>query len=152
MSKVFTGASLTILLVAGLAHFAPSFDKLKLKHAPAPRLTADNIETAPPDYVPQIMREPITATPAADQQMFMTAARAAWAAVQHSARPATGLVASQPNWEFPTSWDIASGMAAYYSARELGFLNQQDYLATMKRTLDTVNKLKVYKAMGFARA
>src|SRR5207244_6252534 len=63
MSRTFTGASLTILLVAGLAHFASSFDKLKLKHASAPPLTADRIETTPPDYVPQVMRESTTATP-----------------------------------------------------------------------------------------
>ena len=76
-------------------------------------------------------------------------ARAAWAFVSHNYQPNTGLVVAHENYQHVTMWDIASTLAAYYSARELGYVTNAEYQSRMKRALQTLHDMPMFEDSAF---
>jgi hypothetical protein len=89
--------------------------------------------------------------PVHDPGVFDDAARRAWAWIEANHQPATGLTDGSHGWTWATHWDVGSMIAAYYSARELGLLGEADYLARMRRLLDTLEKAPLFEGLTFER-
>lgn len=104
-----------------------------------------------PEYVPAVMRQPSPVARNVEDQRFNEAARAAWALVDRSFVAATGLASAQPNWAYPTTWDVASAMAAYFSARGLGYISDADYKQRTTRALETLKKARLYNGIAYGR-
>lgn len=104
-----------------------------------------------PQYVPAILREPPAADLAAQDQRFDAAARAAWAQVERGYSPTTGLVAALPTWAYPTTWDIASALASFYSARGLGYITDQNYNERVSKALATLKRARLYEGIAYGR-
>lgn len=77
---------------------------------------------------------------AADLNLYLDAARTAWRLVERTYQPATGLMSATPHWDYATTWDIASGIAALYSAHELDLLRDAEYDRRMRRLLATLKR------------
>lgn len=104
-----------------------------------------------PAYAPAILREPSPASRAEEDAVYDRAARAAWALIDSRYRPATGLVDAQPTWPYPTAWDIASSLAAYYAARGLGFISDAEYQRRAARLLATMHAARMYHGVAYGR-
>jgi hypothetical protein len=104
-----------------------------------------------PQFVPAILREAPAVAASAQDERFDAAARAAWAQVERGYSANTGLVAAQPTWSFPTTWDIASALAAFYSARGLGYINDQQYKDRVSKALATLKKARLYQGIAYGR-
>ena len=104
-----------------------------------------------PAYAPAVLREAASAGAAVEDQRFAEAARAAWALIDRHYYPSTGLVSAQPTWAYPTVWDIASTLAAYYSARGLGLLSDAEYKKRAQLLLATMQKGRLYNGIAYGR-
>jgi hypothetical protein len=104
-----------------------------------------------PRFVPAILRERAPAGAAAEDQRFSEAARAAWALIDKHYHPATGLVDAQPTWAYPTVWDVASTLAAFYSARGLGLLSDEEYTKRARQLLTTMRKARLHNGIAYGR-
>lgn len=80
---------------------------------------------------------------------FLTAARTAWEYVDRQYQPSTGLINSVAGYTFATVWDIGSGLAALFSARELGLLSPEEYDRRMSRALRTLQEVKLFDGIAF---
>lgn len=120
-------------------------------HAPRP-VPAALLPVASPmlpvEAGPPPPRPPSTAPPT-DAPAFLEAARAAWTYVDRQYQPATGLVNSISGYPYATIWDVASGIGATYSARELGLLDDVEYDRRMRRVLRTLQEMRLYEAVAF---
>lgn len=149
MSEMKLMSKLAVVVAGALALAGASVARFALD-GDAPRdETVDSNE--PPAYAPQILKEPAPVDPAAEQRVFDEAARSAWALVDAAYVPATGLAAAQPNWPYPTVWDIASSLAAYYSARGLGFITDAEFEQRTMQALKTLQKVRLYHRVAFGR-
>jgi hypothetical protein len=63
----------------------------------------------------------------------------------------TGLVSAQPTWAYPTVWDIASTLGAYYSAHRLGFIDRADYVRRSRALLETMADARMYNGIAYGR-
>lgn len=84
-----------------------------------------------------------------ERQLFLEAARTAWAYVDREYQPATGMVNSVTGYPYATLWDVASGLAALYCAERLGFLPREEYDRRMRRALETLRKMRLYDGAAF---
>jgi len=84
-----------------------------------------------------------------DREIFMNAARTAWAYVDGQYNPQTGLVNSVINYKYATVWDIGSTLLALYSANQLGLLPDADYDARMRRALQTLTETRLFDNGAF---
>lgn len=84
-----------------------------------------------------------------ERELFLEAARTAWAYVEREYQPATGLVNSVAGYPYATVWDVASGLAALYSAHELGLLPPEEYDRRMRRALRTLRSMRLYQGVAF---
>jgi hypothetical protein len=89
------------------------------------------------------------APPTDDAQLFMRAARTAWAYVEKQYQPATGLVNSVADYPYATVWDMASGLAALYCAHQLDLLDGEEYDRRMRRALRTLGAMKLYQGAAY---
>lgn len=89
---------------------------------------------------------------ASDEPLFAEAAKQAWRYVEARYRPETGLVDGAVGWEYATMWDTGSALAAYFSARELGLLSQEEYLRRVSRALQTLRQAALAEGVTFGRA
>ena len=94
--------------------------------------------------------DPPAATPAEQRAFMLKSARAAWTYVTREITP-KGFVGATKNYQYLTVWDMASELAAAYSARELGFINRSGYKSFVNRTLTSVEKLTLYDGAAFNR-
>src|SRR4051812_28278128 len=79
-----------------------------------------------------------TTVSASEQSAFMEkSARAAWTYVNREITKA-GFVGATRNYQYLTVWDMASTLAAAYSARELGFIDSTEYKQFIGRTLTSI--------------
>lgn len=62
-----------------------------------------------------------------------------------------GFVGATKNYQFLTVWDMASGLAAAYSARDLGFIDQAAYEQFVDRTLSSIEKTSLFDHAAFNR-
>ncbi|HYH79986.1 MAG TPA: DUF3131 domain-containing protein [Longimicrobium sp.] len=84
-----------------------------------------------------------------DRDVFMNAARTAWAYVDAQYNPQTGLVNSVVNYKYATVWDIGSTLLALFSANELGLLPAADYDTRMRRALQTLTETRLFDNGAF---
>ncbi len=75
----------------------------------------------------------------------MATAKQAWRYFEKNWNEDTGLVNSADGFPAVTLWDQAAAIAALVSAKELGFVTEADFEKKMRRTLQTLAKLKLYK-------
>lgn len=88
---------------------------------------------------------------AAEEALFMDAARHAWGFVDRMYVPSTGLVRPLEEYPYATIWDIASGLAALYSAHELGLLPRDEYDRRMSTALRTLQTVPLYDGAIFSK-
>ncbi len=87
----------------------------------------------------------------ADKIFYKQVANDAWRYINANYDKKTGLVRATPDWEHTTLWDIGAQLFAVYSARQVGVINQAEYVRRMKLTLGTLERLKLYRDMSFNR-
>lgn len=92
---------------------------------------------------------PLRADGVDDRDVFINAARTAWAYVRSEYNDRTGLVNSVVGYHYATVWDIGSGLMAMYSANQLGILPDADYDARMKRALQTLTEAQLFDGAAF---
>ena len=128
-----------IALTAAFLHISAS--------APAaqPRSARVSPATAQPPAVPQTRPEGGQLI----REELVDAARVAWTFIDNQYRPATGFVGTVPQYNWATVWDLASGLAALFTARELGFLAPADYDQRMGRALTTLKTVGLYDNAAF---
>lgn len=85
----------------------------------------------------------------AEDSLFTSAAGAAWKFTDRNYVARTGLVRPFDTYGIGTMWDIASGLAALYSAAELGLLPRDEYDRRMTRALSTLGALTIFDKLGF---
>jgi hypothetical protein len=115
---------------------------------PVPAVLLPAASSMLPEGTPPPPPPPATAPPE-DAPVFMEAARAAWTYVDRQYQPATGLVNSIAGYPYSTIWDVASGIGATYSARELGLLGDAEYDRRMRRVLQTLQTMRLYEGVAF---
>jgi hypothetical protein len=82
-------------------------------------------------------------------RILMSSAKTAWNYVRRNASGSSGLVRSLDTWQYVTIWDIASALAAYHSARGLGFIEEADYRQRVDRALRTLETMPLYESVTF---
>lgn len=111
--------------------------------AGADSMNGGSAAAAPPALAPPDVPE------AEQRQVLAEAASSAWAYVKRNYSPASGLVKTHETYDYATMWDIASSLASYYSARELGLLSQADYEARTRKALATISQMALYDGSAY---
>jgi hypothetical protein len=93
--------------------------------------------------------EPPSVSAERQRQFMMTSARTAWNYVRRNYSSSSGLVSALDNWDYVTIWDVASALAAYHSARGLGFITEADYRQRMDKALATLEEMPLYLDVAF---
>ena len=118
---------------------------------PAERTAASPAATRGPLVIPApAAMAPTTATPEEQRAFMLSSARAAWTYVSREVTP-IGFVGATKNYQYLTVWDMASELAAAYSARELGFITPAAYQKFVDRTFTSIEKLTLYDNAAFNR-
>ncbi|MEA2706008.1 MAG: hypothetical protein QOH22_796 [Gemmatimonadaceae bacterium] len=94
---------------------------------------------------------PPPVTPKTESDVFLAGARLAWTFVENNTQASTGLAQAHDNFQFVTTWDIASQIAATYSAHELGIIDNTNYDTRIKKILATLTTLPLYQGAAFNR-
>jgi hypothetical protein len=87
-----------------------------------------------------------------ERQLFLGAARTAWAFVERNYQPSTGLSRAHDTYQYVTLWDMASGLAATHSAHELGFISDAVYSQRIQRALTTLSTADLFDDAGFNKS
>jgi hypothetical protein len=98
--------------------------------------------------MPAAVSEP-PARLAAEEEVFASAAARAWSYVESHYQPQTGMTRTVPEYAVATTWDIASMLAAYYGARELGLIDEADWDRRAGRLLETLAGLPLFEGAAF---
>jgi hypothetical protein len=85
-------------------------------------------------------------------QLYLNGARSAWAFVERNYQPATGLARAHDTYQYVTLWDIASTLAATYSAHELGLVSDPVYNQRMQRVLTTLSTMDLFDGAAFNKS
>lgn len=101
--------------------------------------------------LPELMRAGAPVSDAVQDSVFDAAARTAWGFIERHRDATTGLVAAQPDFAYPTVWDIGSTLGAFYSARELGFIDDAGYRARVAPLLETLRGVRLYEGAAYGR-
>ncbi|MFL5565745.1 MAG: DUF3131 domain-containing protein [Gemmatimonadaceae bacterium] len=88
-------------------------------------------------------------TQKSEDELFSDAARTAWAFIENNTQPSTGLAKAHEDYQFVTVWDIASNIAAVYSAHELGIIDDADYDGRITKILATLKTMPLFDGAGF---
>ena len=80
---------------------------------------------------------------------YLDAAQLAWQYVVENTDSVTGLVRATPGYANATTWDIASAIAAVWSAHRLGIIAEAEYRARLGRLLETVAGLPLYDSAAY---
>jgi hypothetical protein len=89
--------------------------------------------------------------PATEDQLFNNAARTAWAFVENNTQPNTGLAQAHSTFQYVTTWDIASQIAATYAAHELGIIDDASYDGRIRKVLATLGSVPLFDGAAFNR-
>jgi hypothetical protein len=84
-----------------------------------------------------------------ERQLFMSAARTAWAFVERNYIPSTGLIRAHDSYQFLTMWDIASLLGATYSAHALGLITDANYHQRTQKVLTTLVSMPLFEDAAF---
>jgi Protein of unknown function (DUF3131) len=99
-----------------------------------------------------VLTSPDRANVVDERQLFLNAARVAWAFVDRNYQPATGLSRAHDTYQYVTLWDVGSGLAATYSAHELGFITDAVYTQRIQRVLATLSTTGLFDNAAFNRS
>ena len=110
--------------------------------------TAPGDVTNPPPPPPP---PPPVEVPKTESDIFMAGARTAWTFVENNTQASTGLAKAHDTFQFVTTWDIASQIAATYSAHELGIIDDANYDGRIKKILATLTTLPLFQGAAFNR-
>jgi hypothetical protein len=91
---------------------------------------------------------PTTADPAAQRALMLRSARTAWRFISRNVAP-TGFVGATESYPYATVWDMASALAATWSAREAGLIGSSAYRAAIDRALTTLLVMPRYDSVAF---
>lgn len=86
---------------------------------------------------------------AEDRRLYRDAATAAWRFLDGNYQAETGLVNATPDWHFTTIWDVGAQLIAFQAAKELGLLPEPEYHARTQRTLNTLEKLELFRGAAY---
>jgi hypothetical protein len=114
-------------VVIALLMFHPSLGAQTGRTTPRP---------PPPAPVPGVILD--------ERELYMSAARSAWAFVERNYVSSTGLARAHDTYQFVTIWDIASLLAATYSAHELGLLDDRVYHQRTQKVLATLASMPLF--------
>jgi hypothetical protein len=110
---------------------------------PAPLPTASSTpETAPTS----------TGATLNERQLYLNAAKIAWAFVDRNYQPSTGLARAHDTYQYVTLWDVASTIAATYSAHELGLVSDPVYHQRTQRALATLSTMNLFDGAAFNKS
>jgi hypothetical protein len=84
-----------------------------------------------------------------EDSIFGDAARMAWHFADRNYIASTGLTRPLETYAIGTMWDLASGLAAAFSAQELGLLSRAEYDQRTARALRTLEQLPLFENAGF---
>ncbi len=102
-------------------------------------------QAVPPEQQ-QVSNPPYTASQVGQlTPAELATAKQAWRYFEKNWNEDTGLVNSADGFASVTIWDQAAAIAALVSAKELGLVTEADFEKKMRRTLQTLAKLKLYK-------
>src|SRR5690349_7814062 len=147
--------SLVLIGLIASANTAEAQSRSKKKTTRTTRTTtrkpAQNPEPARIDTA--LVTSPIaTAAVADERQLFVNAARAAWAFVERNYQASTGLARAHDTYQYVTLWDVASTLAATYSAHELGLIPDGPYSQRMQRALATLGAMDLFDGAAFNKS
>jgi hypothetical protein len=89
--------------------------------------------------------------PKTQDEAFLAGAKTAWAFVANNTQPNTGLAQAHYTFQYVTTWDIASQIAATYSAHELGIIDDASYNSRINQILSTLNTMPLFSGAAFNR-
>lgn len=118
----------------------PTPKKTPARPAPTPTPTA----AVPAPAVPGDMTD--------EGQIYMNAARNAWTFVNRNYQPSTGLARAHDTYQYVTLWDVASALAATYSAHELGLVTDAVYNQRTTRALATLATMDLFDGAAFNKS
>jgi hypothetical protein len=116
---------------------------------PRPIAVPAEVSSARPAPTPAAPASAPRFTRPEEEAVFEESARRAWRYVEGQTQAATGLPNSVIGYPYATIWDVASGLAAIYSARELGIIDEADYDARMGLALRTLGRLRLFDGAAF---
>src|SRR3954463_8108584 len=85
----------------------------------------------------------------AETALYLDGARLAWKFVENNTQASTGLSKAHDTYQFVTIWDIASQIAATYSAHELGIIDDGNYDGRIRKILGTLTTMPLFDGAGF---
>jgi hypothetical protein len=112
-------------------------------------------KTARPNPVPARQESPppeAQANVLDERELFLNSARTAWAFVDRNYQAGTGLARAHDTYQYVTLWDVASTLAAFYSAHDLGLLNDAGYNQRMQRALATLASMDLFDRVAFNKS
>lgn len=111
--------------------------------------TPAEVAALPPLVLPEpTLLAPTAATPEVQRALMLKSAKTAWRFVSRNVA-ASGFVSATDVYAYATVWDIASTLAATYSARELGIISAAQYRTAMDRALATLATMPRYDSTAF---
>jgi hypothetical protein len=126
---------------------ASTSEAQKRTKKPAPRPAKTRPATPPPRIT-----APPTASVVDERQLYLNGARTAWAFVERNYQPATGLARAHDTYQYVTLWDIASTLAATYSAHEIGLISDPVYNQRIQRALATLSTMDLFDGAAFNKS
>jgi len=111
----------------------------------------------PPTPLPIASSTPETAATSTgatldERQLYLNAATIAWAFVDRNYQPSTGLARAHDTYQYVTLWDVASTIAATYSAHELGLIRDPVYNQRTQRALATLSTMDLFDGAAFNKS
>jgi hypothetical protein len=79
----------------------------------------------------------------------MAGARTAWAFIERNYVSSTGLARAHDSYQYLTVWDIASLLAATYSAHGLGLITDAVYHQRTQRALTTLASMQLFEGVAY---
>ncbi|HET9636036.1 MAG TPA: DUF3131 domain-containing protein [Gemmatimonadaceae bacterium] len=148
--------SLLLIGLVGSVGTAEAQSRSRKKSSRTTRTTTTRKQQEPApariDSAPLVTSPIATAAIADERQLFMNASRAAWAFVERNYQPSTGLARAHDTYQYVTLWDVASALAATYSAHELGLIADAPYNQRMQRALATLGSMDLFDGAAFNKS
>jgi hypothetical protein len=131
----------SLVLLAGIA-FAAWYG-LRARSSPRPADNPAILAELPADTAVPAVRHPL------EGEYFDTAVARAWRYVDDGWEPGTGFVRTVTDYPVATVWDIGSGLAALFSAHELGLLPSAEYDRRIETLLTTLRTIPLFDGAAF---
>jgi hypothetical protein len=141
----------SLLIFAVLAGSATNVEAQSRTKKKSTRPKPTPTQPAPPPGG-TVLTGPARANVVDERQLFLGAARTAWAFVERNYQPSTGLSRAHDTYQYVTLWDIASGLAATHSAHELGFISDAVYNQRIQRALTTLSTVDLFDDAAFNKS